>query len=124
MAVDLVRREQPNAWRVPSAALDFTLEEAYQSISAKTRIAEWKKREDEKDWRPLWVWNETTRQTEPIFVRVGGKKDGEIGLKDSEGNEILEWEAGKQPTRPLRVIIKAPPARPPGLLDQPANLKI
>ena len=123
-AVDIVRREQKNAWRVPSGALDFTLEEAYQSASAKTRVAEWKKRPDEKDWRPLWIWNETTHQPEPIFVRVGGKKDGDIGLKDSEGNEVLEWEPGREPTHPLRVIIKAPPARPPGFFDQPANVKI
>ena len=42
----------------------------------------------------------------------------------SEGNEVIEWEPGKEPTRPLRVIIKAPPARPPGFFDQPANVKI
>jgi multidrug efflux pump subunit AcrA (membrane-fusion protein) len=123
-AIDIVRREHPNAWRVPSGALDFTMDVAYQSDTAKARVAEWKKRADEKDWHPLWVWNDATRQPEPIFVRIGGKLNGEFGLKDSEGNEILEWESGKEPTGPLRVIIKAPPARPPGFLDQPANVKI
>src|SRR5262249_30578742 len=48
-AIDLVRSEHKNAWRVPSAALDFTLEEGYQSPAAKARIAEWKKRADEKE---------------------------------------------------------------------------
>jgi multidrug efflux pump subunit AcrA (membrane-fusion protein) len=123
-ALDIVRRERKNAWRVPSGALDFTMDEAYQSESAKAHVAQWRKRPDEKDWRPLWVWNSATHQAEPIFIRVGGKLDGDFGLKDSEGNEILEWEAGKEPTGPLRVIIKAPPARPPGFLDQPANVKI
>jgi hypothetical protein len=34
------------------------------------------------------------------------------------------WETAREPTQPLRIITKAPPARPPGFLDQPANLKI
>ena len=124
VSIDIVRHERVNVWRVPIGALNFTLEEAYHSDAAKAHIAEWKKRADEKDWRPLWVWNEATHRPEPIFIRVGGKKDGEVGLKDSEGNEILEWEPGKQPAGNLRVIIKAPPARPPGFFDQPANVKI
>jgi multidrug efflux pump subunit AcrA (membrane-fusion protein) len=121
--LDIVRREHKDAWRVPSAALDFTMDEGYMNESAKGRVAEWKKRPDHKDWHALWVWNDATRLAEPILIRVGGKLNGEAGLKDSEGNEILEWEAGKEPTGPLRVIVKTPPPRPPGLFDQP-NVKI
>lgn len=121
--IDIVRHEHAKAWRVPSAALNFKLEEAYQSESAKSRIAEWKKRADANDWYALWTWDSTARQTSPVFVRIGAKQ-GEVALKDSEGNEILEWEPGKEPTGELQIIIGAPPARPPGFFDQPANVKL
>ena len=122
-SVDIVRLEHKNVWRVPSGAVMFRLEEAYQNEAAKARLAEWKKRPDEKDWQPLWIWDETTRQPSPIFVRVDPRK-GEVAVKDGEGNEVLEWEPGRQPTGPLRVIIFAPPVRPPGFFDQPANVKV
>ena len=122
-SVDIVRYEHKNVWRVPIGALNFKLEEAYQSESAKERIAEWKKRPDESMWRVLWTFDSTTHRLDPLFVRMEPKK-GETGLKDSEGNEILEFEAGKEPTGPLRVIIGAPPAKAPGFFDQPANVKI
>ena len=95
-----------------------------QSVDAvKAHLVQWKKRPDAKDWHPLWIWDDTAQQPQPIMIRIGPKA-GEVGLKDGEGNEILEWEAGRQPTGPLRVIIFAPPARAPGFLDQPANVKI
>jgi hypothetical protein len=100
------------------------MDEAYQSEAAKARIAAWKKRPDARDWQSLWTWDEAAKHPQPVFVRIGGLKNGEPGLKDSEGNEILEWEPGKEPTAPLRVIIGAPPARAPGIFDQPANVKL
>ena len=124
MSIDIVRLEHKNAWRVPSAALNFTLEDAYQSEDARVRVAEWKKRPDAGQWQTLWLWDAATTQPAPIFVRIGGIKNGEPGIKDAEGNEILEWSPGAEPTDLLRVIIGAPPARAPGLLDQPANIKI
>ena len=36
----LTNAERQKAWRVPSGALDFTMDEAYQSESAKARVAE------------------------------------------------------------------------------------
>jgi HlyD family secretion protein len=121
--VDIVRHEHKNAWRVPMTALNFTLEEAYQSDAVKARVAEWQKRPDSADWRTLWVWDGAAGRPQPIFIRIGAR-DGEIGLKDVDGNEILEWEPGKTPPGPLRVIIDAPKSRPPGFFDQPANVKI
>ncbi|MBI1831124.1 MAG: hypothetical protein HYR84_06710, partial [Planctomycetes bacterium] len=78
--------------------------------------------ENVKDWFTLWTWDDANRQALPVFVRIGAKA-GEVGLRDADGNEILEWE-GTPPTGPLRIIIDAPPARPPGFFDQPANVKI
>lgn len=123
-SVDIVRHERASAWRVPVSALNFKLEEAYQDAAARAQLAAWKQRPDEAAWRALWIWDRDAGRAVPVFVRVGNKDGEEAGLKDSEGIEILEWEQGKTPTAPLRVIIGAPPARPPGFFDQPANVKI
>ncbi len=120
-SVDVVRREHKNVWKVPSAALNFRLDEAYQDDEARARLAEWKQRPDAGEWQVLWTWDGKPR---PLFVRIGGLKNGEPGLKDSEGNEVLEWEPGQEPQSPPRVIIGAPPAHAPGFFDQPANIKV
>jgi HlyD family secretion protein len=126
-SVDIIRHEHKNVWKVPSAALNFQLDEAYQTEAARARLAEWKKRADQGQWQALWVWDAALRKPAPLFVRIGGFKNGVAGLKDSEGNEILEWEPGRAPAPnepPPSVIIAAPPARAPGLFDQPANIKV
>lgn len=124
-SIDIIRREHKKVWKAPVTALNFVLEDAYQSDAARAKVAEWKKRPDAKDWQALWTWDDAAQRVQPIFIRIGGVlKNGETGLKDSDGIEILEWEQGKEPTAPLRVIINAPPARAPGFFDQPANVKI
>ena len=123
-AVDILTRAKENVWKVPSAALNFQLEEAYQSPAAKARVAEWRQRSDADDWRPLWVWDESRKGPWPVFVRIGGQLGGQVGLKDGTFNEVLEWEPGAAPTDGLRVITNAPPAHRPGLFDQPANIKV
>jgi multidrug efflux pump subunit AcrA (membrane-fusion protein) len=125
VSLDIIRREHKNVWRVPGAALNFQMEDAYQSDVARARLAQWKERPDAGDWQTLWTWNGS--EAEPVFVRIGGAgAQGEPGLKDSEGNEVLEWEAGKEPTpeNPLRVIVGAPPAQAPGWFDRPAPIKV
>lgn len=127
-AVDIMRREHTEAWKVPSSALNFQLHENYQSDAIRQRLAEWRDRTDASLWRPLWVWDPKEGGPWPVFVRVGGlNAAGDPGLKDAEFNEILEWEPGREPDprAPLpRVIINAPPVRTGGFLDRPANIKI
>jgi multidrug efflux pump subunit AcrA (membrane-fusion protein) len=127
VSLDIVRREHKNVWRVPTAALNFKLEDAFLSDAARIRVAEWKARSDAADWQTLWVWDTETERATPCFVRIGGTgSHGEPGLKDSEGNEVLEWETGKEPSpdNPPRYIIGAPPAQAPGFFDQPAPFKV
>ena len=126
VSVDILRREHKGVWRVPAAALNFQLEDAYQSEAARTRLDEWRRRPDAKDWQPLWTWDAAKNSAWPLFVRVQGVKNGEPGLKDVEGNEVLEWEPGREPSgaAPPRVIINAPPAHTPGFFDKPANIKV
>jgi HlyD family secretion protein len=126
-SVDIIRREHKNVWKIPSAALNFQLDEAYQPEEVRARLAEWKQRPDHGQWHTLWTWDAAARTPRPVLVRIGGLKNGAPGLKDSEGNEVLEWEPGQEPDprAPLpRVIISAPPARTPGFFDQPANIKV
>jgi HlyD family secretion protein len=126
-SVDVIRVEHKNVWRVPSAALGFRLDEAFQSDAARARIADWEKRPDHGHWQTLWTWDSAEHRPWPVFVRIGGLKNGEAGLKDSEGNEILEWEPGKEPANPqakVRVITDAPRARAPGFFDQPSSIKV
>jgi HlyD family secretion protein len=123
-SVDIIRREHKDVWKVPSAALNFTLDEAYQSAAERRRVADWKRRPDAADWHVLWTWDATAHEARPLFARVGGLKDGEPGLKDSEGNEVLEWDQEPSRQAPPRLIIGAPPAQAPGFFDQPANIKV
>jgi HlyD family secretion protein len=123
-AVDIIRREHKNVWKMPTAALNFQMEEAYQSAAARDRLAEWK---DRAEWRPVWVWDAERGEPWPVFVRIGGQnKQGEPGLKDGGFNEILEWEPGREPAADAfpRVITNAPPAHSPGFFDKPANIKV
>jgi multidrug efflux pump subunit AcrA (membrane-fusion protein) len=127
VSLDIIRREHKDVWRVPATALNFQMDEAYLTDAARARLAQWKERPDAGDWQPLWVWDADAQQPEPLFVRIGGVgKHGEPGLKDAEGNEVLEWEPGKEPSRngPPRVITGAPPAQAPGIFHQPAPIKV
>lgn len=128
MSLDVVRREHKNAWKVPSTALNFRLDDAFVVPAAKTRLDEWRKRQDADQWFTLWTWDEAKQSPWPLFVRVGGvDRSGEPGLKDTEGNEVLEWEPGREPAlgkSPPRLIIGTPPARAPGFFDQPTNIKV
>ena len=121
-SVDIVRHEHQNAWRVPSERPEFhhgRSVSGYGHASSGCRSGRTSPR-----GAPCGSGTRTPSAPLPFSSAVGSKDGEEQGLKDSEGNEILEWEPGKTPTGPLRVIIGAPPARAPGFFDQPANVKI
>jgi HlyD family secretion protein len=125
-AVDIIRREHRKVWKLPTAALSFQLDPAYQSDVAQARLAQWNTRPDHADWRAVWVWDGERQQPWPIFVRIGGMSAGETGIADGQYNEILAWEPGREPNPagpPLQVIINAPPPHRAGLFDQPTNIK-
>jgi HlyD family secretion protein len=127
-SVDIVRREHKNVWKVPTAALNLQLDPLYQSDAARAHLAEWSQRKDHEDWKPIWTWDRERGRLWPIFVRIGGRnKAGETGIKDNQFNEVLEWEPGREPAAGSagpQVITNAPPARKPGLFDQPTNIKL
>ena len=127
-AVDMVRGEHKNVWKIPEKALNFKFDKAYFDPPVLARLAEWQRRPDAGLWTVVWTWEPAKKAIAPLFIRVlGTNAQGEPGLKDAEGNEILEWEPGRMPTDPSdppKVITDAPPAHAPGFLDRPANLKV
>ena len=78
------------------------------------------------DCQHVWTWDAAKQRPWPLFVRVNGLKNGEPGLKEAEGNEVLEWEPGREPSAAAvpNLIIAAPPAQRPGFFDRPANIKV
>src|SRR5262249_43969177 len=89
-AVDIILRRHSSTWKMPTAALNFQLEEPYQTEAAKAKIARWQDRPDRDDWKLVWILDEHKKPW-PIFVRIGGKNAaGETGIKDGQHNEVLE----------------------------------
>lgn len=123
-SVDIVLRRHTNVWRVPAAALNFQMEEAYQSPEAQERLAAWKQRPDWSEWRPVWVWQADHERVWPVFIRLSDTKNNRTSIQNGEFHEVLEWEPGFTPQLGMPLITSAPPAAAPGLFDRPANLKL
>jgi HlyD family secretion protein len=134
-SVDLILRTHPKVWKMPTAALSLQLDEHYQSDAAKAKIAHWQSRKDHDDWKSVWILD-ANHHPWPIFVRIGGKIGGgapgheEMGIKDSQYNEVLDWDPElspqpdpKVPSSYLQVITGAPAAPKRGLFNQP-NVKL
>jgi HlyD family secretion protein len=125
--VDIQRRKHEQAWKMPNAALNFQMDEFYQSPDAKRKLKEWESKGEA--WKYVWILKD--KKPWPIYVRIGPKKPGdESGIKDGQFTEILEWdpELGEQfaPQGPAdypQVIIAAPAVTKPGLFDKPTGLK-
>jgi HlyD family secretion protein len=127
-AIDVIRGEHKNVWKIPEKALNFKFDKAYFDPPVQERLAEWRKRPDAGLWTTAWTWDADKKTIAPLFVRVlGTNANGEPGMKDAEGNEVLEWEPGRMPSDssdPPKIITDAPPAHAPGFMDRPANLKV
>jgi HlyD family secretion protein len=121
--VEIRRRQHNDVWKVPAAAAGFQLDEYFQTPQAKQKLNELQKRADRDDWK--WVWVFKDKKPWPIFVRTGGKNaSGETGIADSQSYEVLEWDpqlepqpSANNPASIPQVIIAAPPAHKPGLLE-------
>ncbi len=121
--VDIQRRRHENAVKMPNAALNFQLDEHYQTPEAKAKIREWDGRKDRNQWKYVWVVRD--KKPWPVFIRTGGTNaQGETGIKDGQYTEVLQWDPD-EPKVDLgagaalpEVIIAAPPVTKPGLFNQ------
>jgi HlyD family secretion protein len=124
-SVDIILRRHKNVWKVPTSALNFQMEDAYQSPDARARLAEWQQRRDWNDWRPVWTWEADHNHVWPLFVRISDGSTGRTGIQDGEYTEVLEWAPGTEPgPEGLQLINNAPPAQEAGLLERPAMIKL
>jgi RND family efflux transporter MFP subunit len=127
--VDVLVRRHEKVWKVPTAALNFQLDEHYQTEAAKAKLERWQARSDRDEWKVIWVLGAQNKPW-PMFVRVGGAgPNGESGIKDGQFAEALEWDLelapklnAKDPRTFPKVITSAPPATKPGLLDRPTRI--
>lgn len=123
--VDVVRRRHPDVWKLPVEALSLQLDEPYQTAAAREKLKRWAERSDADDWKHVWVQDPGRNHGKPwpIFARINGiSTRGEPGIRDSQFIEVLDWDPdvkldARDPQTFPNVIISAPPATKPGLLD-------
>ncbi len=142
VSVDIIRREHADTWLLPTEALEFKLDEHYQTAEAKKKLQAWE-RQGESDgrqgWRRVWILDQDDKPW-PAFVRIGGTNArGETALRGSEDagdrgagggeyQEVLEWDPDPKvqeklksgdPARYPEVITDAPPVQKKGFFEIP-----
>jgi HlyD family secretion protein len=128
-SVDIVRRTHKDVWKVPTTAVNFALDEPYQTKEAKERVEKWYQTHSTDDWRTVWVIKD--RKPWPAFIRVGGKNaQGDTAIHDAQHYEVLEWDQDmqasvnpKDPATYPKLIVGAPPVNGGGLFKIP-NIKL
>jgi HlyD family secretion protein len=130
MNVDITCRTHDHVWKMPQSALNFQPDPPLETEAARAKLAEWDKRKDRDDWKPVWVLRtnkEGHKELWPVFVRIGGvNARNETGISDSLSTEVLEWDPEFKPdpqAKSLDFVIKAPPAHKPGLFEK-MNIKL
>lgn len=120
--VDIVLRKHPHAWKLPTQALAFHIEERDQSEAAKVKLA----RGGPDGWQTVWVLD-AHNQPMPVFVRTVGKDKDDSGIADSQFTEVLEWDPALEPkpdpSKPAtlpKVIIGGGPVHKKGLFNMPS----
>jgi hypothetical protein len=144
-SVDIIRREHDTNWLIPAEAVDFKLDEHYQSPEARKKLEAWEQKLREptfrKDWKRIWIIDQDDRPW-PVFARVGSK--GEVGGPEGDVSsdsglggeyyEVVEWEPDEpklksrlNPAEPAQfpeVITDAPPVQKRGLFETPKIPKL
>lgn len=146
VSVDIIRREHETSWLIPAEAIDFKLDEHYQTPEARAKREAWEKKLREpdvrKDWKRVWILDEEDKPW-PVYVRVGSK--GEVRSREGEagnGNgapgveyyEVIEWEPDEpklqrrldpsKPTNFPEVITDAPAVQKRSLFEAPKIPKL
>lgn len=130
VSVNIVRRCHAGTWKLPAAALEIELDKQEQSEAANAKLARWRERTKEEQWKNVWIVDSGGKPW-PVFVRTGGTNAaGEKGIVNGLYVEVLEWEPELQPkpnprepaTYP-RLIIGKPSVPSSGLFEQP-SLKV
>jgi HlyD family secretion protein len=124
--VDITRETHNDVWMLPSAALSFTLDDAYISPAARDELKKLSTFKNPNDWKTVWIMGDDKKPW-PIFARIGGtNKEGKPGISaNSGGAEVLEWDpktASKlDPKNPATYpqLINAAPQPKQSIFDRP-----
>jgi HlyD family secretion protein len=110
-SVDIIRRSHRDAWKVPSAALNFEPNPSRQSDAARQKLARRDSFSHPDWWQTVWIRGADGKPW-PIFVRTGGKgAQGEEGIQADRFTEALEWDEEVKDATALQVITTAPPPK-------------
>jgi HlyD family secretion protein len=110
-SVDIIRRAHKNAWKVPSAALNFEPDTKQQSEDARKKLAQHAHLPHAEEWQTVWTVRGDGKPW-PIFVRTGGKNEqGDTGIQEDRFTEALEWDEEVKDPATLKVITSAPPPK-------------
>lgn len=89
--VDITRDTHERVWMLPNAASSLQLLDPRQITSeAQKKLDTRKSLTTPDNW--VVVWTMKDKKPWPIFARVGGKKDGKVGIKENSYTEVLEWD--------------------------------
>jgi HlyD family secretion protein len=121
-SVDVVVRRHDDVWKVPVSAVNFQMPDEQQTDAARARLAQWQGRKDSDQWKALWAIG-TGGKPWPVFARLYGTNGkGDTAIRDSQFDEVLEWDPelpAPDPKAPPQFIIGAPPAGKGGLFKLP-----
>jgi HlyD family secretion protein len=110
-SVDIIRRSHRDAWKVPSAALNFEPAADQQSAAARKKLAQRDSLPHREQWQTVWSIGGDGKPW-PIFVRIGGKNEhGETGITADRFTEALQWDEEVKDPAELQVITTAPPPK-------------
>ncbi|MHB1425445.1 MAG: efflux RND transporter periplasmic adaptor subunit [Gemmataceae bacterium] len=110
-SIDIIRRAHKDAWKVPSAALNFEPADDRMSEAARQKLARRASFAHPDEWQTVWIVAADGKPW-PIFVRTGGKDArGETGIQGDRFTEALEWDEEVKDAAALKVITTAPPPK-------------
>ncbi len=94
--VDIIRDTHERVWKLPQAATSLKLDPHFITVAAQQQLdSRRQKLTNPDDWVVVWILGKDKKPW-PIFVRVGGKKNGKPGIKENNYTEILEWDSELQ----------------------------
>jgi HlyD family secretion protein len=110
-SVDIIRRSHRDAWKVPSAALNFEPAADQHSAAVDQKLAQRVSLPNAEQWQTAWTTDPKGKPW-PIFVRTGGtNEEDETGIEEDRFTEVLEWDSAVKDPAALKVITAAPPPR-------------
>jgi RND family efflux transporter MFP subunit len=133
VSVDIIFRPPVEVWKLPLEAVDFELNDHYQTPEAKARLKKWEETPGDPTGKTIWIMTARGRPW-PVQVKTGFKgrplPNGSTTRSLPEYYSVLDWgdlqpapDRYDQKTWP-EVITEAPPYKERGLFELPKLSKV